>query len=43
MKSLAKKYFGSNVFNQSPFIAEGRTYSKMINVEKIMACDVFQV
>ena len=34
MASLAKKYFWSNVFNQSLLIAEGGTYAKMICVEK---------
>jgi len=42
MASLAKKYFWSNVLNRSLFIAEGGTYAKMIYVEKIILCDVFQ-
>ena len=42
MASLAKKYFWSNVLNRSLFIAEGGTYAKIIYVEKIILCDVFQ-
>jgi len=42
MASLAKKYFWSNVLNRSLLIAEGGTYAKIIYVEKIILCDVFQ-
>ena len=42
LASFAKKYFWSNVLNWLVLIAEGGTYAKMIYVEKIINCYVFQ-
>ena len=42
MACLSKKYFWSNVLNRLLLIAEGGTYAKIIYVEKIILCDVFQ-